>query len=206
MSGVLASLLMLLHTTLVPAGGGAVAGLVWMSRTPTTAASPDLQVSSRDDSLALWRITVVATAASGVVHAVAVPHHAEESLLFGGFFFLTACVQFLWCTLALLAPSLALLRWGAVVDVTLVALWALTRTVGLPGLLDRPEAVGSWDLAAKVWEVVALLCSAALLHRAGATVTDDSRNHRHGTSWLVYSFLSVSAAALVVLSLSGPPA
>ena len=140
------------------------------------------------------------------MHAVEVPHHAEESMLFGVFFFLSACVQFLWCTLALLAPTRSLLRWGAVVDVALIALWALTRTVGLPGLLEGPEAVGSWDVAAKLWEVVALLCSVALLQRTGTAVTDDSRNHRHGRSWLVYSFLSVSAAALVVLSLSGPPA
>ena len=202
MSDVLAAVLMLLHTTLVPAGGGAVVGLVWVSRTSTTTEP----APSRDGDRALWRIAVVATAASGVVHAVAVPHHAEENLLFGVFFFLSACVQFLWCTLALLAPTRSLLRWGTVVDVALIALWALTRTVGLPGLLEGPEAVGSWDVAAKLWEVVALLCSVALLHRTGSAVTDDSRNHRHGRSWLVYSFLSVSAAALVVLSLSGPPA
>ena len=202
MSDVLAAVLMLLHTTLVPAGGGAVVGLVRASRTSTT---PE-PAPSRDGDRALWRIAVVATAASGVVHAVAVPHHAEENLLFGVFFFLSACVQFLWCTLALLAPTRSLLRWGAVVDVALIALWALTRTVGLPGLLEGPEAVGSWDVAAKLWEVVALLCSVALLQRTGTAVTDDSRNHRHGRSWLVYSFLSVSAAALVVLSLSGPPA
>ncbi len=36
MSDVLAALLMLLHTTLVPAGSGAVVGLVWVSRTSTT--------------------------------------------------------------------------------------------------------------------------------------------------------------------------
>ncbi len=202
MCDVLAAALMLLHTTLVPAGGGAVVGLVWASRASTTTEP----APTADGDRVLWRLAVVATAASGVVHAVAVPHHAEENLLFGVFFFLSASVQFLWCTLAVLAPTRSLLRWGAVVDVVLIALWALTRTVGLPGLLEGPEAVGSWDLAAKLWEVVALLCSAALLHRTGTALPDDSRNHRHGRSWLVYSFVSVSAAALVVLSLSGPPA
>jgi hypothetical protein len=38
----------------------------------------------------LWRLAVVATAASGVVHAVTVPHHAGESLLFEVFFFVSA--------------------------------------------------------------------------------------------------------------------
>lgn len=201
MCDVLAALLMLLHTTLVPAGGAAVVGVVWTSRRSTT--TPPAPAA--DGDRVLWRLAVVATAASGVVHAVAVPHHAEENVLFGVFFFLSACVQLLWCTLALLAPTRSLLRWGAVVDVALVVLWATTRTVGLPGLLEGPEAVGSWDVAAKLWEVVALLCTVALLHRTGTATAHDPRNHRHRRSWLVYSFLSVSAAALVVLSLSGPP-
>jgi hypothetical protein len=202
MAPALAAVLMLLHTSLTPAGAGAVAGLVVVSRTD---GANRLATSSAEASL-LWRGAIIATVASGVVHAAAVPHHAEESLLFGIFFFASACVQFLWSTLALLSPSRALLTSGVVINAGLIVLWALTRTVGLPGLLDRPEEVGSWDLACKVWELIALLCCLRLLlaGRSGQPGGDGTITSRTARG-LVYSFLSVSAAALLVLAVSGPP-
>jgi hypothetical protein len=153
----------------------------------------------------LWRLAIIATVASGIVHAAAVPHHAEENLLFGVFFFASACVQFLWSTLALLSPSRSLLTSGVGVNVALIVLWAVTRTVGLPGLLDGPEEVGPWDLASKVWELVALVCCLALLPRRAGQKGRDWTISSRTRSWLVYSFLSVSAASLLVLALSGPP-
>jgi hypothetical protein len=198
----LAAVLMLLHTSLTPAGAGVVGGIVLVSRTE----APD-EVVETDSTRArvLWRLAIIATVASGVVHAAAVPHHAEENAVFGVFFFVSALVQFLWCTLAVLSPSRSLLTSGVVVNVALIVLWALTRTVGLPGLLDGPEEVGPWDVSSKIWELIALVCCVLLLPRWAGHKGRDWTFSSRTASWLVYSFLSVSAASLLVLALSGPP-
>jgi hypothetical protein len=229
---------MLVHTTLVPAGCGAVAALVVMSRLPAPSKGwyeesslsrrvTHLRALAASDRLALvgapaarlphhgvtrsessaagwrvsWQLAAVCTTASGVAHAVAMPHHASEHLAFGAFFFLSATAQFAWATAALTCPSARLLWHGVGLNVLLVELWVLTRTTGLPfGLQSGPEGVGAWDVAAKTWELGALACCLHLLlaGRAG----DRSR----GGSWVVRVAAVTSVVALLVLAWSGPPA
>ena len=63
--------------------------------------------------------------------------------------------------------SRALLVAGAVGNIAVIGLWAITRTLGLPfGLLPEPEAVGPWDVACGGWElIVACSCIALLQSR-----------------------------------------
>lgn len=239
---------MLVHTSLVPAGCGAVAALVAVSRpTARTSAgqatgSPrsrrvvELRALASQDQLAvlpsplplaaapvpptttaaerrsdrstsLWQLATVCTAASGIVHAVAGPHHAAESLAFGLFFFLSAVVQFGWATVALTSPSRSLLWHGVWLNVLLVELWVVTRTTGLPfGLQQGPEGVGAWDVAAKLWELGALACCATLLlveRRDRPTASGEAVPA--GVRWWVSAALAGSLAALLVLALSGSP-
>ncbi len=114
--------------------------------------------------------------------------------MFGVFFFVSALVQFLWCTLAVLSPSRSLLTSGVVVNVALIVLWALTRTVGLPGLLDGPEEVGPWDVSSKIWELIALVCCVLLLPRWAG--------HK-GRDWTFSSRTGLVAGLLLPVGLGG---
>jgi len=233
---------MLVHTTLVPAGCGAVAALVVISRLPAPStgwrqASSDSRRADRLRTLAAggrltlvgsptaalphrgtvgrslprartrgaisWQLAAVCTTASAVVHAVAMPHHATESLAFGVFFFLSAFLQFGWATVALTCPSPRLLWHGVGLNVLLIELWVVTRTTGLPfGLHSGPEGVGSWDVAAKVWELGALACCLHLLLIGGGRAT---RRTPGGGSWVVRALAGTSVVALLVLAWVGPP-
>ena len=93
-----------------------------------------------------------------------------------------------------------LLLAGVVGNGACIALWALSRTSGLPlGLLPAPEAVGAWDLAALAWELVLVGACLALLRGAPAgRRTTPGRWHPAATA-----FLGASVPALGLLSLSG---
>jgi hypothetical protein len=233
---------MLVHATLLPAGCGAVAALVVMSRLPASSrrsseTSPDSRRADRlralaagdrltlmDTPVALlprtgttgrpepslltkgsvpWQLAAVCTTGSAVAHAVATPHHATENVTFGVFFFLSAFVQFGWATVALTCPSTEVLWHGVALNVLLIELWVVTRTIGLPfGLQNGPEGLGAWDVAAKVWELGALACCLHLLLTAGGRLTGRGR----GGSRVVRAVAVSSLAALLVLAWTGAPA
>jgi putative NADH-flavin reductase len=71
--------------------------------------------------------------------------------------------------LALLRPSRRLLVVGAVGNLAIVALWGVTRTVGIPiGPTPwRPEAVGTADALAVQLELALALGATWLLARGG---------------------------------------
>ena len=80
------------------------------------------------------------------------PSHFSEGFLLGLFFAVSAMAQLGWASLALTSGGALLLRVGVLVNLGCVALWAVTRTLGLPfGLIPGPEAVGAWDVATVVW-------------------------------------------------------
>lgn len=171
-------------------------------------ARPDPVSTRREASTrAAIQLAVLGSACSAVVHAMAGPPHAAENMAFGVFFELAAIAQFAWAGLALLAPERRLWVWGIPSNAVLILLWLVTRTYGLPfGLLDGPEAVGRWDLASKVWEVLALGCCWWLIRPSGGVL--GRRGPRTGSppiARLVPVLTLVSLAALLALALSGPP-
>jgi hypothetical protein len=102
-----------------------------------------------------------ASAAAGLVHAVVCPEHFREAASFGLFFAAAAGAQVAWAVLVLRRPSRALWWAGAAGNASVVALWAVTRTVGLPVGPDRgaAEAVGRADVLACVLELVVVFVS-----------------------------------------------
>jgi len=94
--------------------------------------------------------------------------HFRESALFGIFFAASAMLQLLWAGALMVHRTRALLLVGALGNLAVVAMWALTRTAGLPfGLLPEPEAVGPWDLASVVWELAVVVGCVLLLRSPG---------------------------------------
>jgi len=109
--------------------------------------------------LARSRDTVIGAVAlcsgvAGVIHAVVTPEHFEEHVLFGLFFLAVTVLQMGVVVAALHRPSRALWIATAVGTVGVLALWALSRTVGLP-IGPEPwtaEPTGLPDVACALYE------------------------------------------------------
>jgi hypothetical protein len=105
---------------------------------------------------------------AAAIHLIVCPEHFSETVLYGGFFAAITVAQLVWSFLVVRRPSYWLLVSGIVGNCALVALWAVSRTVGVP---IGPEAgviepVGLLDVVATVCEVgVVVLLARALARR-----------------------------------------
>jgi hypothetical protein len=170
-----------------------------LARTTVSRWRPPVLTATRRTLLPL---AVVSSTAAAGVHAAAGPAHLREATLFGLFFAGSALLQLLWAGAVAIRSSRSLLVAGAVGNLAVVGLWAVTRTLGLPfGLLPEPEAVGPWDLACAGWELAVVGCCVAAL-RGG---TPHPSRLAEWRSWHpgVRVFAAASVASLVALSLSG---
>lgn len=119
--------------------------------------------------------------AAGGLHLMAGPAHLEEWWAYGLFFFVAAAAQVGY---GLLLATRGIEGWGGwaavrgrvylvgvVGTVAIIALWAVSRTVGLPlGPASEPEGIGALDAASKAVELalVALLLALWRLDRREA--------------------------------------
>jgi hypothetical protein len=105
-----------------------------------------------------WLVFVVALSSFGcsAVHGVVGPDHFREAIIFGVFFAVASTLQAAWGVAVLWRPVRPLLVAGAAGNLGVVALWVVTRTVGLPVGPDvwRPEAVSALDVMATALELV----------------------------------------------------
>jgi len=168
---------------------------------PTVAlGAPGVQEAGRRD-LAAPLLVVASTAAAGI-HAAVAPAHLREQVLFGAFFMLVACAQVAWSAALLHQPQRAVLVAGVVGNSALLALWLVTRIVGLPfGLMPDPHPLGGWDLVCAAWEVTVVVTCVRLL-RARA---DDVPGCPGWFDWHPAARAATGAAAvtLVLLTLIG---
>jgi len=138
------------------------------------------------------------TAAAGA-HAAVGPAHVEESFLVAAFFVVAPVVQLLWALLVVQRPRRTVLVVGAALNAAFIALWAVTRTVGLPfGLLPGVEGVGAWDLFTVTSEAVLVAaCAVQLRH--------DPQQLGSWTHWspVARGWLVASVLALGLLSVAG---
>ena len=142
-------------------------------------------------------LALVSSAAAAGIHAAVGPTHFEEGLLIGSFFAVSALAQLGWAAAGLLTPSRRLLLVAAVGNLAIVALWALTRTAGLPfGLTAGSEAAGPWDLAATGWELVTVAICLGLLTRTSHLAPD-----RGVRSWHPLARLWLLGALTVIVVL-----
>lgn len=110
------------------------------------------------------------TLGAGAIHFAVIRAHFDESALFGLFFVVTALLQIGWSLAVALAPSQPLLLAGAAGNTGIVLVWLASRTIGLP-VGPEPwtrEPVGSLDLFATAFEVLAVYMTLSLLSAAPA--------------------------------------
>jgi MFS family permease len=104
---------------------------------------------------------------AALIHLWVTPEHFEEWWGYGAFFLVAAASQVLYAPLVLVWPTRIVLLLGIAGNLTIVALYFLTRTVGIPLFgpgAGEVEGVGFIDLCATTSEVgIAVALGATLL-------------------------------------------
>ncbi len=105
---------------------------------------------------------------AGIIHLVASADHFDHIWWYGAFFALLAAFQFGWGFRVFARPSPGLLLLGAAVSAGVIAIWIVSRTVGLPFGPEAwdPEAVSAIDVGATIDEIAIVGLVAASLRRA----------------------------------------
>ena len=107
---------------------------------------------------------------AALIHLWVMPEHFEEWWGYGAFFLVAAVAQLLYVPIVLGRPSRTVLLAGMAGNLAIVALYLLTRTVGIPLFgpgAGEVEGVGLVDVCATASEVgIAVALGAALLRNA----------------------------------------
>jgi len=113
---------------------------------------------------------VLCSAGAGTIHAAVTPVHFQESVLFGLFFLAVTLSQMGVVVAALHRPSRLLWASAVAGNVVVLAVWALSRTAGLP-LGPHPwsaEPTGLLDLACAAYEIGVVVVGLRLVSTASA--------------------------------------
>ncbi len=143
-------------------------------------------------------IATASVAASGVHLAVA-PLHRADGLLVVGFFVSVGLLQLAWAAAILLRPAPVVLGLGLALQVSVLAVWLVSRTVGVGGLPVEP--VGAWDLSSSLWQVVAVVGVVYAL-RSGDGVEPVRPGRRSAYRWSTPAQLWASASLTVLVTLA----
>jgi hypothetical protein len=107
------------------------------------------------------------TSGAAAIHFAVTNEHFNEWWGYGLFFFFAGWVQLLWAAIAVRVHSRPLLAIGLVGNASVVVLWIVTRTVGLPFGPEpgAAESLGWADGISSAFEAAAALCCLVLLLR-----------------------------------------
>ncbi len=133
---------------------------------------------------------------AALIHLWVTPEHLEEWWGYGAFFLVTALAQALYAPLVLVWPTRIVLLSGISGNLAIVALYLLTRTVGIPLFgpgAGEVEGAGFVDVCATASEVgIAVALGAALLR--------ETNTERRRTILLVAAVVLVSVGHMVHLA------
>jgi hypothetical protein len=104
---------------------------------------------------------------SGAIHFGMMGEHAGVSWSHGLFFAIAGWFQITLAAVIIFRPSRAVIASGIVVNVAIITVWVLSRTVGIAiGSDGTPDAWGRVDGLCAVFEGLAVIASAGLLSRS----------------------------------------
>jgi hypothetical protein len=111
----------------------------------------------------------VVSEAAGLIHLAFVREHVHEYVPFGVFFLVVGVFQLAWAAMVLAPRRPWFLVTGILVNAATIALWIVTRTVGLPiGPEHWTAEAARWpDVTAGVLEAILVLGCAAVLAMRG---------------------------------------
>jgi len=99
------------------------------------------------------RLAAVLSGAAAVIHIAASAGHVREWWVLALLFAVAAVLQLAWAARIWRTPATWVLHAGVALSLGLAAVWALSRSTGLPGL--EREAVGPLDLQCTLDELLA---------------------------------------------------
>jgi len=136
---------------------------------------------------------------AAAIHFAYVVPHLEEDWTHGAFFALVAWAQLLWGIAVLVRPSRTVLRIGALGSLAVVAVWACSRTIGMPIGAEAwvPEPLGFADALASAFEL-AIVFAALAVNRPRAPAHAGSGR----PAVAAVAVLGVAVVALSTLSLT----
>ena len=106
---------------------------------------------------------------SGLIHMVLTPVYFAHWLGYGAFFFLASVGQFSYAAVLAVNPPNRLILWtGIAGNALIIAIWAITRTVGIPffgPMAGQVEPVGVSDLISKLVESAVIVHLVVLLNQ-----------------------------------------
>jgi hypothetical protein len=136
-----------------------------LDRRPTRVRLEPAPVGSFDQT-ARW-ILAVCSAGAAVVHFAYSPAHMAEYWLYGLFFIASAWLQLAWAVTVVIQPRRWVLACGALLNLGVIGVWALSRTVGVwvgPNATIK-EAATFPDVLCTAFEAVVVVGALALLAR-----------------------------------------
>jgi hypothetical protein len=142
---------------------------------------------------------------AGLVHVAVVREHLDVSVSHGVFFAVVGLAQIGWALWALSATSVPRPRSTALATLALIAVWAVSRTTGLPLGLGGKERVGTADVLAVALEVGLVLC-VALAARSSATVPSGGPEPTARPALASARFVTLLAAGALAVSAVATPA
>jgi hypothetical protein len=132
---------------------------------------------------------------AGLIHVEASAIHLGPHPLYGVFFALLAAFQFAWGVWAYGRGTAGTLHLGIAVSLAVVAIWAVSRAVGVPFGPEawQPESVGALDVAATVDEF-------AIVGLSVWTLRPEARGfaQRDGLRLVVMALLTVTVLAAMI--------
>lgn len=100
---------------------------------------------------------------TGLIHLFVTPEHFEEWIGYGLFFFIAATCQLLFAVvITVFTPPTREVLWAGILgNAAIIALWVVTRTIGIP--FFGPEAgeiepIGLADSLSKITELALIGC------------------------------------------------
>jgi len=105
------------------------------------------------------------SATAGALHSAVSAEHFQEAVVFGAFFLASSALQTGWAVAIIYRPNRSLLHIGVLANAATIALWSVTRTIGLPfGPLPwHAEAIGAIDLICTLVELALVVGALTLL-------------------------------------------
>ncbi len=131
---------------------------------PEAAQAPPAR-PSRAEALSLPVALCVLSLGAAAIHFAVMGDHFNEFFAFGLFFAIVAWLQALWAVAIVVSPARRLVVGGLLGNLAIVALWAVSRTAGLPiGPHPwQPEAAALIDVVSTGMEVLIAVGCALLL-------------------------------------------
>ncbi|WP_199432874.1 hypothetical protein [Qaidamihabitans albus] len=107
-------------------------------------------------------VAAFASAGAALIHLAVIPDHWREWVWSGVFFAALALFQFGWAAVLLRSSRRGVIGAGVAVHLGAIALWAVTRAVGMPfgPHAGEPEAVGPAGILATLLEFAVVLTGA----------------------------------------------